>query len=98
MEKGFTLYYRGQDCFFRSDSQRITKTLTRKIIRALTIVPSHMEIPDALITRVQRDIRKATYEVKETSQGRKYCNISGDDFGYGDFLDNYEHEHHYVID
>jgi hypothetical protein len=56
------------------------------------------EISDSLAERVKHDIRKATYEVKELSNGRKYCNICGENFGgYGDFLDNYKHEHHYKL-
>jgi hypothetical protein len=94
-EHGFYFYYRGQDNFFKSDRQRITKGIAREILELLL---PNAEISDSLAERVKHDIRKATYEVKELSSGRKYCNICGENFGgYGDFLDNYKYEHHYKL-
>ena len=93
-EYGFYMYFRGQDNFFKSKHQRITKKLTREI---LSILLPNADLSDSLIERAQKDIYKCTYEEKALLNGRKYCDIYGDNFGYGDFLDNYRYNHYYVL-
>lgn len=91
---GFYFYYRGQDNFFKSDYQRVTKNVAREI---LSLLIPNKNFPDSLITRVQHDISRCTYEEKELNNGRKYCDIMGENFGYGDFLDNYKYQHYYEL-
>lgn len=91
---GFYFYFRGQDNFFESKRVRVTKAVTREI---LSIMIPNAELSDALINRVQKDIYKCTYEKKAISSGREYCDICGDNFGYGDFIDNYKYQHYYKL-
>lgn len=93
-EYGFYMYFRGQDNFFKSNYQKVTKSVVKEI---LTLLLPNAEITDELIEIAKKDIHKATYEVKAISSGRKYCDIYGKNFGYGDFLDNYRFKHHYTL-
>lgn len=91
---GFYIYFKGQDNFFESKRLRVTKKVVREILEIL--IPN-IKITDDLLKKAQYDIYKCTYEEKQLNNGRKYCDIYGDNFGYGDFLDNYKYQHYYKL-
>lgn len=93
-EYGFYMYFKGQDNFFKSNHQRLTKAIIREI---LSLLLPNVEISDKLVEVARKDIYKATYEEKAISTGRKYCDIMGKNFGCGDFLDNYNSQHYYIL-
>lgn len=94
-EYGYYMWFRGQDNFFKTDHQRLTKAVIKEILEKLM---PNVEISDRCIELSRSKIFKATYEVKAlSSSGRKYCDIYGKNFGCGDFLDNYSHEHHFTL-
>ena len=94
-KRGFYIYWRGQDNFFESKNQRVTNQVVKRICAALM---RNAEISDKTIAAAKRYIFKANYEERALSDGRKYCDITGANFSYGDMLDNYKYQHYYVID
>ena len=93
-EYGFYMYFKGQDNFFKSNHQRLTKAIISVILCLLLVT---FEIFFFLFEVARKDIYKATYEEKAISTGRKYCDIMGKNFGCGDFLDNYNSQHYYIL-
>lgn len=73
----------GRSIFFITDAKRITQPLLRKMCGNL-LIPDTASVLDEL----KRGLRKATLEIKELKNGRKYYDICGEKFGgYGSFLD-----------
>jgi len=95
MEKGFTYYFRGQDNFFKTERQYVTKAVAREILSLL--MPEVSEFSDKVIREVQYGTYPATYEIKEISTGRKWADIVGVGFNFGDFIDNYQFKHHFEL-
>jgi hypothetical protein len=89
MKNGFLLTINNIDYFIVTNQERKTK---RIIIDLLNKIQNHFnlysEITDAHIEYYKNKIYKATLEIKEISNGRKYYDINGADFGgHGDFID-----------
>lgn len=81
---GFTFTMSDKDIFIKTELKNKTEGLARKILHKL-------EIPESLnyIKLVLYVLQRATCEIKVTSTGREYYEISGKDFGgRGSFVDD----------
>lgn len=79
--KGFLIYAGGIDIFIESDKTRRTKSLAKEIIRKLNGT-GRFDIPDNAsgIDAVLWNLKKATCEIKQLSNGKQMYSISGDGF------------------
>ena len=81
--KGFTLYTKGKDYFFATDLKNKTKSLAKKVIRALN--PDNASGIDA----VMYELVKAECEIRTLPNGKQHYEIHGDGFGgRGSFVDD----------
>lgn len=88
--KGFTLYTKGKDYFFATDLKNKTKSLAKKVIRALNGT-GNFDIPDNAsgIDAVMYELVKAECEIRTLPNGKQYYEIHGDGFGgRGSFVDD----------
>lgn len=78
---GFTIYAGGADIFIKSDKVRKTKRIATEIIWKLNGT-GRFDIPDNAsgIDAVLWNLRKATCEIKQLSNGKQMYSISGDGF------------------
>ena len=84
MLSGFTFTMSDKDIFIKTALKNKTEGLARKILHKL-------EMPESLnyIKFVLYVLQKATCELKVTSTGREYYEISGKNFGgRGSFVDD----------
>ena len=89
MKNGYLLTLGSVDFFICTNAEYKTKRL---IIDFLNTIQNHLniyqEITQNHIEYYKNKIHKATIEIKSISNGRKYYDISGSDFGgVGDFID-----------
>lgn len=78
---GYYLFCGNKDVFFVTNAKAKTHNL-------LVQMCTKLNIPDApsVLDNIKYNLRKATLEVKQTSNGEIYNNIYGDNFfGYGHF-------------
>lgn len=80
---GFYLTKGNHEVFIETGYQKKCKPLLTEICRELQI-PDNAEAFDAL----KYYMRPATAELKAISNGRKYFDFCGENFVYGDFVDN----------
>lgn len=81
---GFTFTMSDKDIFIKTELKNKTEGLARKILHKL-------EMPESLnyIKFILSVLQKASCEVKVTSTGREYYEISGENFGgHGSFVDD----------
>lgn len=84
--KGFTIYAKRKDIFIETNRTRKTKSLAKKIIRAMNGT-GEFDIPDnaAGIDAVITNLQKATIEKAKTSTGMEYYKLNGENFAMTTF-------------
>lgn len=82
--KGFTFQLGRKDIFVKTEYKNKTKALAEKILRKLAL----LETPGT-VREILYYLQKTECEERQLSNGRKYYDISGENFGgRGSFADD----------
>lgn len=82
--KGFTFQLGHKDVFVKTNYKNKTKALASKILRKLALPENPGTVREILYY-----LQKADCEERQLSNGRKYWDISGENFGgRGSFVDD----------